>query len=69
MEYPIEFFGDTFKAISFYEMDRCYDGVDMYDDAGDYIGEMFVMSLPDEDDEESMNDFQEKAQEWLIDNY
>lgn len=52
---------------SFFDVDLGYGGIEIYED-GERLGSMIDVNLPDENDEEEMEWFENKVENWLIDN-
>ena len=59
-------FGEVMVRV-FFEVDLGYGGLEVYID-GEHLGSMIDVSLPDENDEEEMEWFNNKLENWLIDN-
>ncbi len=60
-------FGNDYKCIDFFCTDRNVGGVDVSRD-GEHIGEIIGLSLPDEEDEEECEKFDNEVIEWIVDN-
>ena len=58
---------DVITCRNFTDVDHDVSGVDLTRD-GNHLGSMYGESIPDENDEEAMEDFKETVEVWMIDN-
>lgn len=60
-------FGSDYKCVDFYCTDRNVGGVDVSRE-GEHIGEIIGISLPDSEDEEECEKFDNEVINWIVDN-
>ena len=60
-------FGNDYKCIEFFCTDRNVGGIDVSRD-GEHIGEIIGLSLPDVNDEDECQKFDNEVINWIVDN-
>lgn len=59
---------DNIRCREFFDADIGYGGIEIFDEHDEHLGNMLGSELPDEDDQEEMDNFNEALEDWLIDN-
>ena len=60
-------FGNEYQCTEFYDVDLGYGGVDVSVD-DEHLGQIVGISIPDFDDEDECEKFDNEVIEWIVDN-
>ncbi len=60
--------GVEYTCTQFFDIDKQTDGIDIKNEQGKHVGEMFGETIPDIDDDEENINFDERVTEWIEEN-
>jgi hypothetical protein len=70
MERSVWSYNEEFVCRYFFDADTGVNGIDVIrKESGEHIGEMFGTELPDEEDGESIENFEKEVKNWLEENH
>ncbi len=67
MERSVFEFGNEYVCRYFFDVDNQYDGVEV-SRSGNYLGRIIGVTIPDDEDEDEIKNFEKEVTDWLVDN-